>query len=101
MENKNDWYTNKELLEKIQNLFKMFNSLEKKLEQTEKKLEQTEKIIEKYNGLRSNIGELEKALYKIRTSEECKANLQERVFKWGGWLLALLTLGFRALEVFG
>ncbi|MFW6271316.1 MAG: hypothetical protein ACOC4G_14760 [Bacillota bacterium] len=73
-----DWYDNKALYEMIQGL--------------REDLQTTRAIIKKYNGIRSDLIELKERLMKIEERQVGRSQTGEKIQRWGGWLVAILSL---------
>ncbi len=78
-------YTNKELHKLIMNISRDFTEL-----RTEMK--QTRETIRKYNGLREEIGKLQRKIIIMEASGAGKSSTLEIIRNWGGWFFALITL---------
>ncbi len=78
-------YSNKELHKLIMKISRDFTEL-----RTEMK--QTRETLRKYNGLREEIGKLQKKIIFIEASGIGKSSILEIIRNWGGWLFALITL---------
>ncbi|WP_152657601.1 hypothetical protein [Oceanobacillus sp. CFH 90083] len=79
------WYSNKELHKIMIEMSKDFTKL-----RTEMK--QTREIIKKYNGLREEVGKLQKEIIYMKATGKGKSSALEVIRNWGGWLFALVTL---------
>ncbi|MCT1901878.1 hypothetical protein [Oceanobacillus sojae] len=78
-------YTNKELHKLIMKIHGDFMEL-----RTEVK--QTRETIRKYNGLREEIGKLQKKIIFMEARGEGKTSTLEIIRNWGGCFFALITL---------
>lgn len=81
----NQWYTNKELFELINEVKQDFTKL-----RTE--MSETRRIIIKYNGLYQKVEELNSELKELKAKQEGKYNLEKDIRDWGGWIFGLITL---------
>ncbi|SEU04091.1 hypothetical protein SAMN05421676_11583, partial [Salinibacillus kushneri] len=53
-----------------------------------------------YNGLREEIGELEKKVAAMQKVEEGKSKVGKAVLNWGGLIIGILGLAAAFLKVF-
>lgn len=86
------WYTNKELFEKINDL--------------QLEMKSTREIIKKYNGLYKKVDAVNKKIDVVdkktdnvdkkfdnfRSQERGKNKTKETIHQWGGWLFSFITL---------
>lgn len=87
-----EWYSNKEIFEKIINLSEELIVLRAEMRETRV-------IIKNYNGLREKIKEIEKdqavideQIQTIVNREEGRSSVWQGVKDWGGWIFGLITL---------
>lgn len=94
------WYTNKDLFEKLDHLKTEFNGLKGEMYETRV-------LIQNYNGLRDQIGIIRDENEKLRlivqglinTSDVKKTTVNDmRV--WGGWIFGLITLAVLLYDTF-
>ena len=83
MEEKNQWYTNKDLYEMIQKLMNQMG--------------RTEQIIGKYNGLHERLQEHEKRLNTIDNRGDGKKSVEAAILRWLPAVVALIALAVSAL----
>lgn len=102
-----EWYSNKELFEQLNQFRSDFQDL--RLE-----MEQTRSMIKKYNGLREEVGEARKEVKETRSEvDEVKTKVQTLQAKsmgrfsvwegfrtWGGWVVALLAMIAAYIKIF-
>lgn len=93
------WYSNKELFEKILDIQEDMRGLSAELNRTRE-------MIKRYNGLREEIGELRKEIADIQKREaERQAKEMERhsvgrsVRDWGGWIIALIMFVLNIIKM--
>lgn len=78
MSGQEQWYSNKELFEQINDLrFEM---------------KETRDLIKQYNGLREEIGKVKAKVNEMEAKSKGKKSVGEAIRQWGGWLFALITL---------
>lgn len=81
---KEQWYSNKDLYE-------MMVDLSKRLEHTSAELEKTQTMIRDYNGLRQKINECERALFENHGKETGGKNVWGYIVGGIGVMLALIS----------
>ncbi len=81
----NQWYTNKDLFELINNMSSDFHDLRSEMKETRN-------IIKKYNGLREELGIVKDKVEKMQARSEGRLSVGEAIRNWGGWLFAFITL---------
>jgi len=79
------WYTNKEL-------FELINELQKDFQDLRSEMRQTREVIKKYNGLREELGQVRQEIDRIKAKTRGKQIVGDAIRNWGGWLFALITL---------
>jgi len=79
------WYTNKEL-------FELINELQKDFRDLRSEMRQTREIIKQYNGLRKELGQVRLEIDQMKSKMTGKQMVWEAIRNWGGWLFALITL---------
>lgn len=94
------WYTNKDLFELINNMQGDFKNLRSEMRETRI-------MIKQYNGLREEIGETKKEVQEVKDKVE---NIESRgqgkkavfdgIVKYGGWIIAILTMLSGYLKLF-
>lgn len=72
------WYTNKELFELINQL--------------QKEMQETRMMIKKYNGLYQKVDEVSNKIKEIESEAAGRMSVIEAIHQWGGWLFGLITL---------
>lgn len=75
MEAKDQWYTNREL-------FEMINDLKEELIETRR-------VVHEYNALRKDLGNCMQRLIAIEQRGAGREALGEALLRWGGWLVGL------------
>lgn len=85
MPEKEQWYTNKELFEKILDMRTEFASLRSEMKETRE-------TIKKYNGLREQIENLRQEVNQMKAKASGKATVFQGIREWGGWVVAILML---------
>lgn len=83
---KNQWYTNKELYELINNL--------------QFELQETRTAIKKYNGLYSKLNAVKEDVDEIKAIQEGKKEFGEQIKSWSGWLFGLVTLIYMIIKFY-
>ena len=89
-----DWFNNKDL-------YGLILKLSGQTELLSEKLDQTVKVVEKYNGLREDLLLIKERIDRIETKDISKIELKEQIIKWGGWVIAVLSLWLTAAKYFG
>ncbi|WAA10340.1 hypothetical protein [Fervidibacillus albus] len=86
------WYSNKDL-------FEMVSSMKDDFQELRAEMRETRNAIKKYNGLREELGETRKELFRMKDKveemeavEKGKDKFGEAVRDWGGWIFALISL---------
>lgn len=82
---KNQWYTNKDLFELITGL--------------KSEMKDTRNMIRQYNGLREEVGEARKEIDNVKGEVEAlqakavgRSSFKDDFLKWGGWVIGVLGL---------
>lgn len=78
MEEKNQWYTNKDLFEMIQSLVK--------------EMGKTQQIIKKYNGLHERVQEHDDYIREQQGKGSGRQSVEAAFLRWGGWLVGAAAL---------
>jgi len=78
MEEKEQWYTNKDLYEMVQDL--------------RVDLRETRTLIKQYNGLRQRLDSCEEVLTDLVSQAKGRASVSNAIRAWGGWAVAVVTL---------
>ena len=78
MEEKNQWYTNKDLYEMIQKLVSQMG--------------RTEQIIGKYNGLHEKVQCHEDYIKEQQGKGSGRQSVEAAFLRWGGWLVGAAAL---------
>jgi len=79
------WFSNKDLLEMIQDL-------REELIETRSELRTTTEAVRRYNGLREKIEATERRLAEHLLTGEGQAKAARGIREWGGWVIALISL---------
>lgn len=74
----NQWYSNKELFEKIVEL--------------QREMQETRAIIRRYNNLYEKVYDVQERIKEIEAETEGKKELEQSIREWGGWIFGLVTL---------
>lgn len=92
MSDENQWYTNKELFERL-------GGLKDELLELRSEMKETRALIKNYNGLREEIARLKtnnevlkEQVNTIVNREAEQKNVMESVRNWAGWIFGLITL---------
>jgi len=85
-EEKDQWYTNKDLFEQIMGL--------------QQDMKETRSVIKKYNGLYEKVNYLKVRIDKVESRRLNKMDFVNSIRQWGGWIFALITLIFLAIKTF-
>lgn len=92
MSDENQWYTNKELFERLSGLRDEFNGLRSEMQETRL-------LIRNYNGLREELHsmhddneELRVQVQTILNTSIAKRTTFNDLRSWGGWVFGLITL---------
>lgn len=92
MSDENQWYTNKDLFERLNGLRDDFNNLRSEMQETRS-------LIRSYNGLREQIHSMDEENDNLRSlvqtiinKSEVKRTTFDDLRSWGGWLFGLITL---------
>ena len=88
------WYSNKELFEQI-------NDLKLEFEQLRIELKETRDSIKKYNGLREQLYEVRREIEQIKSENSGKSHALNAVREWGGWIVAIISLIISYLKLGG
>jgi len=72
------WYSNKDLYEKINIL--------------REEMQKTITVIKQYNGLREKIEEVNIEVGALKAKAMERSSILDSVRQWGGWLFAFITL---------
>ncbi|HMA60160.1 MAG TPA: hypothetical protein VKN64_07690 [Halanaerobiales bacterium] len=89
-----EWYENKDLYDLIVRLTAQTEVLSNKLDNTIR-------IVGKYNGLREDLLSIKKRIDYIETEKLAKNKIGDQIIKWSGWIIAIISLGFTAVKIFG
>lgn len=88
----NQWYTNKELFERL-------GDLKDDVSELRTEMKETRALIKSYNGLREEIEKMREENEDIKTQvqvmiskELSKNHTLDEVRNWAGWLFGLITL---------
>jgi len=90
------WYTNKDL-------FELINSVQKDFSDLRSDMKETRHMIRKYNGLREELGRVQKDLglelsqvrrevKEIKDIQKGKSVVSKGIKDWGGWVFGLISL---------
>lgn len=80
-----NWYTNKELFEQINNVSKDFTEMRAEMRETRM-------MIKQYNGLREKFDEVEKRQNHIESVVEGRKQVGTTIKEWGGWAVGIAAL---------
>ena len=90
MDEKGNWYSNQEIFEMIQSL--------------KDDLRDTQEAVRRYNGLIGRLAAVEKAQADADTRTmarvSLRASIEDKVLRWGGWVVGLLSLALTWWRVF-
>lgn len=96
---KNQWYTNKDLFELINQLQGEVRDFRGDNKELRLEMKETRRIIKQYNGLREEVGEARKEIDDVKeqmnvlqAKQDGRYSMMNAVRLWGGWLFALVTL---------
>lgn len=92
MEEKEQWYTAKDLFEMVQELQKGVKDLSTQLQLTSLEMKQTRDIVAKYNGLREEIKTCGDRIDTLENQSIGARNVMKAIREWGGWIVAILAL---------
>lgn len=87
------WYSNKELFEQI---LDMKNDMQR----LSAELNRTTETIKKYNGLREELAEVKKTIAEMQAKEAERHSVGKSIRDWGGWIIAIITLGLNFIKSF-
>ena len=101
----NQWYTNKDL-------FELINNMQGNVRDLRAEMKSTRAMIKQYNGLREEVGKTEEEIKKTRDKiydveseiETLKAkadgrfSVWEGIRKYGGWFVAIAALIYQILQ---
>jgi len=85
MSEENQWYTNKELFEQINNMQQDFQGLRQEMRETRN-------VIKKYNGLREEMGAIKEKVDRMEAVKAGKSNVGKAIREWGGWIVGILGM---------
>lgn len=92
MSDENQWYTNKELFERL-------GGLKDELSELRSEMKETRALIKNYNGLREEIARiktdnevLKEQVNTIITKDAEEKSTLDNVRNWAGWIFGLITL---------
>ncbi|SFP19399.1 hypothetical protein [Salibacterium halotolerans] len=95
----NEWYSNKDLFEQLNDVRADFHGL-----RTEMK--ETRTMIKQYNGLREEVGEVRNKIEKVKGQvNQIEAQAQGRsktwdaIRVWGGWIVGVLGMAAAYLKL--
>lgn len=86
MSEKNQWYSNKDLYELINNL--------------QFELQETRTAIKKYNGLYSKLNAVREDVDEIKAIQEGKQQFSEQIKGWSGWIVSIVTFIFMLIKFY-
>ena len=89
-----EWFDNKDL-------YSLFLKLSSQTELLSEKLDQTIMVVKKYNGLREDFMKIEQRLNRIEVEKNSAVEIKDRIVKWGGWVVAILTFTLAVMKYFG
>ena len=82
-----EWYSNKELFEKIQDLAG--------------EMKETRELIRRYNSLYKTVKEHDCYIKEQQGKGKGRKSVEEAFIKWGGWLAAVVSIVYTALKLAG
>lgn len=80
-----EWYSNKELFERL-------GGLKDDVAELRSEMKETRALIKNYNGLREEIEALKEKVHNMETSNSAKKSVMHSFRDWGGWFIAVITL---------
>lgn len=75
MHDEEQWYTNRDLFEMMQQL--------------RSELAETRSLVRQYNGLRETVYGVAKRVTALEEQAKGRASVAEGILKWGGWALGI------------
>lgn len=94
MPEQEQWYSNKDLFEQINEL--------------KYEMKETRNLIKQYNGLREKLGDVQEKVKKVEGKVdkiEAESSGKNKVFegirKWGGWICTLISLAILIFATIG
>ena len=87
LERRQQWYTNKEIFEMVQNL--------------RDELRETRDVVKKYNGIRDDLDWCVNKLETQKAKKEGSGIVLENIRSWGGWAIATLLAIMNLLNWLG
>lgn len=87
-----DWYSSKEIYEKLMEVSNDFIELKGDIRETRTMLKQYNGLREEINNVKRDTAVIQEKVDGIINSEKGKHNLLENLRNWGGWIFGLLTL---------
>jgi hypothetical protein len=84
MTGKEEWYSNKDIFEMVQAL--------------RDELQETRNAVRKYNNLVGRLAELENWRIEVESRYLEREQIKGQFLRWGGWIIAALSLAFTALR---
>lgn len=85
MSDNEQWYTNKELYEQL-------NAMQGDFKDLRFEMRETRNTIKKYNGLREELGNVQKELRDMKSKSAGRKSVGDGIQKWGGWIFGLISI---------
>jgi hypothetical protein len=80
------WYSNKDLFEQINNL--------------RNEMLETRNLIKQYNGLREKVDVVENEITVMKAEAKGKNKVSDGIRNWGGWIIGLISFAILLLTTF-
>ena len=81
------WYTNRDLFERI-------NEMQTEFRDLRSEMRETRTMIRQYNGLREKVEEVERKVDDMEARAEGRNSVGKAIREWGGWIIAFITFLF-------
>jgi len=98
---KEQWYSNKELHEKITDLRDALKDLKSDLEITRVAVKKYNNLHAALNGVEVKVDIIEKKVNDAEQEAKVKGNIGRSIREWGGWIIAIVSLALMWYKVFG
>lgn len=85
------WYTNKELYEMINDFKLSLTQTKIEMQNTQKELLETQKLVREYNGLRRELMDTRRRVEAWEQRARGRMAVADGIRAWGGWILAILS----------
>jgi hypothetical protein len=86
MSDQEQWYSNKDLFEQINNL--------------RNEMLETRNLIKQYNGLREKVDVVENEITVMKAEAKGKNKVSDGIRNWGGWIIGLISFAILLLTTF-